>query len=78
MGVPVRLAPSFSSGTPIQLLDGPYLLGGPGRAYDLSPDGERFLMITEGGEQGEAGSAPHIVVVLNWFSELRRLVPGPA
>jgi len=42
--------------------------------YDISPDGQRFFMIKEG-----EGSGPQaqINVVLNWFEELKRLVPTP-
>lgn len=47
---------------------GPGIGGNP--YYDISPDGQRFLMIEE--EQGER--AP-IHVILNWFEELKRLVP---
>jgi len=36
--------------------------------YDISPDGQRFVMIKEQGES-------QINVVLNWFEELKRLVP---
>jgi serine/threonine-protein kinase len=43
--------------------------GGSGRTYDLSLDGSRFLMI-----KAQRG-APSLVVVLNWFAELERLVP---
>jgi len=38
--------------------------------YDISPDGQRFLMIKE--EQEEQAQ---INIVLNWFEELKRLVP---
>ena len=39
--------------------------------YDITPDGKRFLMMKEevAAEQGQ------IHVVLNWFEELKRLVP---
>jgi hypothetical protein len=40
--------------------------------YDVSPDGQRFLML-KGGEQ-EAAPA-QINVVLNWFEELKQKVP---
>jgi serine/threonine-protein kinase len=39
--------------------------------YDVHPDGQRFLMLAE----SENESRPRINVVLNWFEELRRLVP---
>jgi hypothetical protein len=46
---------------------------GPRRAhYDIHPDGQRFLMMNM---QGSEGSRPRINIVLNWFEELKRLVP---
>ena len=66
--------PTFSPGTPVALFDGPYRLGERNRfhAVDISPDGERFLMIKQAEATGE--SSP-IIVVQNWFEELTRLVP---
>jgi len=75
MRVPVELQPRFTAGTPTKVLEGLYYRGGPGRAYDVSPDGERFLMIKESDPSGDAISPPSIVVVQNWFEELKRLVP---
>ncbi|HEY5623865.1 MAG TPA: protein kinase [Gammaproteobacteria bacterium] len=43
-----------------------------GRSYDVSPDGQRFLMVKQTEVYGEA---PRIVVVRNWFEEVERLVP---
>ncbi len=37
-------------------------------------DGQRFLMIEEGGQQDSA--ATQIQVVLNWFEELKQRVPA--
>ena len=45
-----------------------------GRSYDISPDGQRFLMIKEGGADGTAALAS-LIVVQNWFEELKRFVP---
>jgi len=45
---------------------------------DVSSDGRRFLMLKPApgtGDQNEA--TPRITVVLNWFDELKRLVPIP-
>ena len=39
--------------------------------YDVSLDGQRFLMIQAAGQQ----SAAPYVVVLNWFEDLKRLAP---
>ena len=47
--------------------------GNFGRTYDVSPDAQRFLMIKP---QDDPGSARrHLVVVLNWIDELKRLLP---
>ena len=75
MAVPVKTGPSFSPGKQELLFDGPYLLSGPGRNYDVSSHGQRFLMIKLASGPGELDSPPEIVVVLNWFEELKRLVP---
>ncbi len=46
---------------------------GPERAhYDIHPDGQRFLMLNM---LSSEGPRPKINVVLNWFEELKRLVP---
>jgi hypothetical protein len=47
--------------------------GAPGRTYDISPDGRRFLMIKEN-RSAETGPR-NLVVVQNWFEELRQRVP---
>ena len=39
--------------------------------YDVSPDGQRFLINT----LIEEDAAASITLVLNWFEELKRLVP---
>jgi serine/threonine-protein kinase len=61
---------TWNAGASMKLLDGRYYTGiGSGRAYDVSPDGQRFLMVKE------QASAAQINVVVNWFEELKRLVP---
>jgi eukaryotic-like serine/threonine-protein kinase len=74
MGVEVTTQPSFSAGNPKMLFEGPYLLT-PLTApnYDVSPDGQRFLMLKPT-DQEQAGPT-HINVVLNWFEELKQKVP---
>ena len=50
----------------------------PGRNYDISPDGQRFLMIKEGAPvdtNDPFAGLTRIHVVLNWTEELKRLVP---
>ena len=65
--------PTFGAGTPTLLFEGQYLRQPDfWRAdYDITPAGQRFLMIKE----GEQRQATQINVVLNWFEELKRLVP---
>ncbi|HKA37727.1 MAG TPA: protein kinase, partial [Thermoanaerobaculia bacterium] len=72
MAVEVSTQPSFSASTPRLLFEGRFTRGHRGYTnYDVSPDGNRFLMI-----QGqESGSSP-IHVVLDWSAELTRR--GPA
>ena len=65
---------AWSADRPTKIVDGRYATEGvrDRRSYDVSPDGRRFLMIKQ--SAGEL-PAPQIVVVHNWFEELRRLVP---
>ena len=48
-------------------------LGG-GTVYDVTPDGKRLLVISRG-EEGTVSDVERINVVVNWFEELKRLVP---
>jgi hypothetical protein len=45
-----------------------------GRTYDIDPDGQRFLMI-KAGEDEDAPVLPRIIIVQNFFEELRQRVP---
>ena len=74
MAVPVQAEPTFEHQAPRELLDWPYFPGTEGRAYDVSRDGERFLTVIPVETEDDARPPP-INVVLNWFEELRRLVP---
>jgi serine/threonine protein kinase/Tol biopolymer transport system component len=69
--VPISFDPNFSMGTPRVALEGPYI-NVPGRSYDLSADGSKFLVILD---EGTEEFSRHVEVVLNWFDELERLVP---
>ena len=76
MAVEVTTQPTFSAGKPKVLFEGQYWgvqAGQMGTAYDVSPDGQRFLMIKP---VEQTGAAPtQINVVLNWFEELKQKVP---
>ena len=73
MAVPVTTQPTFRAGTPTLLFEGQYHndFNWSPPNYDVTPDGQRFLMI----QPGEQEAATQINVVLNWFEELKRLVP---
>jgi Tol biopolymer transport system component len=80
MAVSVKTAPTFSLETPRTLFRGTYVsnvfvVGNPDfTTWDVSPDGDRFLMMKEAGTT--AGGVPRkINIVVNWFEELKRRVP---
>ena len=76
MRVPVEGGSTFRFGSRTKLFDGRYVTITPGgRNYDVSPDGQRFLMIKQGSRSDQTAAPPSIVVVQNWFEELKRLVP---
>jgi eukaryotic-like serine/threonine-protein kinase len=74
MAVDVTTQPTFSPGKPRMLFEGQYAPSTTlsSRNYDVSPDGQRFLMVkTVEQEQTTA----QINVVVNWFEELKQKVP---
>jgi hypothetical protein len=75
MAVDIATQPAFAAGTPRMLFEGLYETPPvPIANYDVSPDGQRFLMLKP---SEQAGGAPtQINVVLNWFEELKRRVPA--
>lgn len=77
MSAPVTLSPTFTSGRPHTLFRfaGVYRMSGTATAYDIHPDGKRFIMVSER-EDAAATPRQQVNVVLNWFEELRRLAPA--
>ena len=84
--IPLRVAsvqttPTFSRGRPEELFTfrelgfrgSPEIMVGP--MWDITPDGERFVMVLLDDTGGDETAAPRINVVLSWFEELMRLVP---
>ena len=73
--VDVQTANGFATSKPRLLFEkAGYLRGDPIRCYDPSLDGQRFLMVKE--EQRTPTPVTEIVLVQNWFEELKRLVPN--
>src|SRR4029453_3390281 len=78
MRVPLMMTGStLKPGTPLKVLEGPYFYGAGfgGRTYDVSPDGKRFLMIKEIGGMDKPTPSARLILVQNWFEELKRRVP---
>ena len=72
MVVPVETEPSFRPGNPeLMFSTASYLVDG-NSPFDVSPDGMRFLLLKEFGENPDAAQ---IHVVLNWHQELLEKVP---
>ncbi len=74
MVVSIEAEATFSSGRPELLFTGDYIHGVRG-SYDLSPDGQRFLMIKPSEHVDQIAGQATLVAVENWFSELNRLAP---
>ncbi len=71
--VSIKTEPIFTAGSPVVLFTGRYTSGLPLANYDISPDGQRVLMIKAADE--EEGQQTQINVIQNWTEELKRLVP---
>ena len=67
LAVPVATGRDFEHAAPLVLFEGSYDFTPGMRAYDVTPDGQRFLMIKE----DASSESNEIHVVLNWFEELR-------
>ncbi len=72
MAVTVASEPGFTSQPPQVLFEGNYLQTNR-PSYDVGADG-RFLLLKAAGQEEGPGQ---INVILNWFEELKRLVPTP-
>ena len=81
MAAAVELAPTFRAGNATVVFNAPSLIldarliGNTGRAYEVSSDGQRFLMLKDDAAAAAQGVRPGIIVVQNWFEELKARVP---
>jgi serine/threonine-protein kinase len=71
--VSVTTEPTVQIGSPQLLFEGRFFGSSHfwGRNYDISPQGDFFILI----EEGEMQPAAQINVVFNWFEELKHLAP---
>ncbi len=68
MAVEVRTTPAFSVGRPRALFEGGAHESPSAASYDVTPDGQRFLIVRGRTLTGD----PEVEVVLGWSEELRR------
>jgi Tol biopolymer transport system component len=70
MVVEVEPGETFVAGEPRLLFEGDFVASGRTANYDVSPDGQHFVMALRQGE-----GARKLNVIVNWFEELKRLAP---
>jgi Tol biopolymer transport system component len=79
MGVGLEASSSWTATTPTTLVKEGYFTNPgavlSGRTHDISPNGQRFLMVKSSGGTDQTASQPQIVVVQHFDEELKRLVP---
>jgi dipeptidyl aminopeptidase/acylaminoacyl peptidase len=78
MGVAIETESEFKAGKPEVLFRGKIFNSTQNdpHTWDISPDGNRFLMMKEFGAEEHTIEAPRkIIVVTNWFEELKERVP---
>jgi eukaryotic-like serine/threonine-protein kinase len=67
MAVPLRLDPTFQAGTPTALFSAPSTPTWPS-AYDVSRDGQRFLVNSSSGDE----DSPPLTLLTDWTAILRK------
>ena len=78
MAVGVETEPTFNPGKPKVLFRGSYLSAEAPldhTIWDIHPNGKKFLMIKPPTAAGETEAARKIIIVTNWFEELKQRVP---
>ena len=76
MVVGVETEPTFTAGSPTVLFSRNYPVADR-RNFDIAPDGQRFLMIKDVEQTEEESARLEVIIVLNWFEELKERVPVP-
>jgi hypothetical protein len=69
MAVEVETAPAFRASVARRVFEGNF------RAYDVAPDGKRFLVIKQPEPRTLAGQM-ELHVIVNWFEDLRQKAPA--
>jgi Tol biopolymer transport system component len=71
MAVAVHTQPELMVDTPVVLFQGTFS-DDIGSEYDIASDGKHFVMV----RPPESAPSPQVLVILNYFSELKRLAPS--
>ena len=71
VAVPLITEPEFTVGKAVRLFEHRGIARQNGQQYDVSADGQRFVVTDSVEEEEEATSA--IRVVQNWFAEFKRI-----
>jgi Tol biopolymer transport system component len=76
--MPVTTRPTFQFGAPVELTRAPRpdLPGNEPRGYDVLPDGRIVSLVTAFDDGPSVSGTGGVRVVINWFDELKRLVPS--
>jgi hypothetical protein len=79
MRVEVRTGASFSAGKPTRFFaqgysNAAWTRGQGGRTFDLTPDGQRFLVVEDAPDENSRRDN-RMNVVLNWQAQLERIGP---
>ena len=69
----ISYADGFSAAKPRPLFEQDFWSSYPIRYWDLAPDGRSFLMIES--KEPKLKPVTEMTLVLNWFEELKRLIP---
>jgi len=78
MAVPVAQGPNLTLGAPAVAVKGSYALAlNAGRHYDVSPDGQKFLLLVDAqSPDGKKAEPPEMRLVLHWTEELKAKLPA--
>jgi hypothetical protein len=75
--VPVDTSgPTLGNGIPTKLFDTKYAEPSPSRNYDVSADGQRFLMLKANATDDPNATPVSMIIVEHWFEELKQRVNG--
>ncbi len=71
LAVEIETEKGLRAGRPRVLFEKEFEFAGIFRNYDISPDGERFLMVQIPASTGRG----QLEIVFNWFEDVERRVP---